>query len=382
MTIVFISNYYNHHQSDFSENMHRETNGNYYFIATQPMEEERKNMGWNVSDFPSFVKLQYKDESSRTECQNLIDNADVVILGCASFTFLKNRLKRHKLTFKYLERPYKQEPEWYRLISHSLKCFWRYERFGNVYTLCASAFTASDLRRIHAFKNKCFKWGYFPAVKHYDNIEEVIDNKRKHSILWVSRFIEFKHPEVPIEVARRLKKEGYDFHLTMIGVGPLVEATTRKIKELGLDDNVEILGSMSPQEVRSHMDDSEIFMFTSDKNEGWGAVLNESMNSGCAVVGSHCIGSVPYLIKDGENGLIYKHGDMEDVYDKIKMLLTDDKQRKSMAKEAYKTLSDTWNAKTASKRLINLIQALGKKEATPYKDGPCSKAEIMFDNWK
>ena len=49
------------------------------------------------------------------------------------------------------------------------------------------------------------------------------------------------------------------------------------------------------------MEKSEIFLFTSDKGEGWGAVLNESMNSACAVVASHAIGSVPFLLKDGEN---------------------------------------------------------------------------------
>lgn len=51
---------------------------------------------------------------------------------------------------------------------------------------------------------------------------------------------------------------------------------------------------MKASEVRSYMEKADIYLFTSDFNEGWGAVLNESMNSGCAVVASHAIGSVPF----------------------------------------------------------------------------------------
>ena len=36
--------------------------------------------------------------------------------------------------------------------------------------------------------------------------------------------------------------------------------------------------------------------------EGWGAVVNEAMNSGCAVVADHMIGAAPWLIRQGENG--------------------------------------------------------------------------------
>jgi glycosyltransferase involved in cell wall biosynthesis len=45
-----------------------------------------------------------------------------------------------------------------------------------------------------------------------------------------------------------------------------------------------------------------VFIFTSDRNEGWGAVLNEAMGSGCAVVAADLIGSVPYLIEHKKMG--------------------------------------------------------------------------------
>ena len=82
-----------------------------------------------------------------------------------------------------------------------------------------------------------------------------------------------------------------------------------------------MLGAMPPEEVRRHMEKADIYLFTSDFNEGWGAVLNESMNSGCAVVASHAIGSVPFLIKNGENGLIYENGNQLDLEKQVLRLL-------------------------------------------------------------
>lgn len=48
MTITFVSNYINHHQIPFSNAMYAQTGEDYCFIQTEPMEEERRNMGWSV----------------------------------------------------------------------------------------------------------------------------------------------------------------------------------------------------------------------------------------------------------------------------------------------------------------------------------------------
>ena len=69
MKIVFASNYYNHHQKPLADALFRQTNGQYTFIATQPMSEERKNMGWGQEEVPSYVKYNYLDEQSKAECQ-------------------------------------------------------------------------------------------------------------------------------------------------------------------------------------------------------------------------------------------------------------------------------------------------------------------------
>ena len=56
-------------------------------------------------------------------------------------------------------------------------------------------------------------------MKKYENINTVIENKKQNTLLWAGRFIDWKYPEKAIEVARRLKAEGYVFALNMIGSG-------------------------------------------------------------------------------------------------------------------------------------------------------------------
>jgi glycosyltransferase involved in cell wall biosynthesis len=96
----------------------------------------------------------------------------------------------------------------------------------------------------------------------------------------------------------------------MIGIGPYLDGTKEYAKKLGVDDLIEFLGSMKPEHVREHMEKSQIHIFTSDKYEGWGAVLNEAMNSACAVVTSHAIGATPFLVQNCQNGLIYESGNV------------------------------------------------------------------------
>ena len=383
MKVVFVSNYFNHHQQPFSDEMAKLTNGEYRFIQTIPMEEERKNMGWDMDSLPDYVLNNYENEDCRKKCQKTIDEADVVIIGSASHKLVEYRLKQNKLVFFYSERVYKKKRTILKYPYHCLKNFFQYNRYKNVYMLCASAYTALDYAMTFSFLGKTYKWGYFPVLKRYEDIDELIDSKKKNSILWVARLIDLKHPEIPIKIARLLKDEGCVFELSLIGNGELEENLKALIKELKVEDCVKTLGSMKPEQVRQYMEKSDIFLFTSDRNEGWGAVLNESMNSGCAVVASHAIGSVPFLIQDEKNGLIYKDGNIEDLFVKVKDLLTNVEKRKQIAKNAYKTMETQWNAEVAGIRFLELVETLldNKKTEDLFKDGVCSKAEILKDNW-
>ena len=105
MKIVFVSNYINHHQIPFCSAMMQETDGDFTFIQTEPMEKERILMGWHEEVRPDYVKCYYEEEST---CKELIQNADVVLFGgCDDESYIEKRLESGKLVIRMSERLYK-----------------------------------------------------------------------------------------------------------------------------------------------------------------------------------------------------------------------------------------------------------------------------------
>lgn len=367
-----------HHQFFLSEELYKKTNGEYVFIATEPITEERIKLGWAKIDTPYIIELTEKNEE---DILSMIMEADVVIIGSAPYRLVKKRIRAGKLTFTYGERPYKREPSLLTLLVHRLRYMSQYH-YPNVYRLCASAFSPLDYARTNTFVGKSYRWGYFPEVKIYDNFESMYNNKIPNSILWCGRLIDWKHPEVAVSVAKRLKDEGIAFKMDIIGSGYMYEEIAELIKSQKLDSEVTLHSSMTPEKIREYMEKSSIYLFTSDRQEGWGAVLNEAMNSGCAVVANSAIGAVPFLLKDKVNGYIYEDGLIDKAYQNVKLLIENNELRSKVSINAYETMIDIWNPKIAAERFLQLVNGIMRHSNTKlYNEGPCSLAPIIKNDW-
>lgn len=369
MKIVFASNFFNHHQKPISDCFYKELGNDYFFIETSEISEERKNMGWGIEEYPPYVK-----NISDKDSQKLIDDADVVIFGSAPAKILNNRIKNNKIILRYSERPLKNGLEPLKYIPRFIKWHKYFPNKKNVFLLCASAYAYEDYLKFLLFKNRGFKWGYFPELREYESINNIIEQKKKNSIIWVSRLIRYKHPEIPVLVAKALKERGVSFNLTMIGRGELENDIKKMIFDYNLENEITLIQALTPSEVRNEMEKNEVFLFTSDRGEGWGAVLNEAMNSGCACVANNDIGAAPYLIDNDKNGVTYKGSDYSKIADMVEELLSNDNKRQSLGENAYTTIKKEWAPAVATNRLIKFCEALLNNESVSFLDGPCSKA--------
>ena len=386
MTVIFISNYFDHHAKPLSDALDTLTGGEYIFLGSEAMTQERVALGWGNIEHPYYVK--YVDLSNKEDVnkwKDIIASVDIVIYGSAPLSLLDKRRMTNRITFYYAERMFKDHISYVGIIERVVKDFLLCRRpNANTYMLAASAYNPYDFSLLGYFKNRTYRWGYFTECKKY-NIEELLETKKKNgiglnqgiSILWAGRLISWKHPEKAILVAEKLKQERILFHLNIVGRGELEDSMRAMVTDRKLNDEITFLGSMPPTEVRHHMENSDIFLFTSDRNEGWGAVLNESMNSGCAVVACEDIGAAPYLIEEGVNGYTYKNDDFEDFYTKVKLLAVNPEERRRVGENAYNSIIETWNAEVAARNLLNLYAALLEGKDTPIVSGPCSKAPIM-----
>lgn len=376
MKLTFLTNIVNHHQIPLADEFYKLLGDDYTYVAFEPLPDWLKRGGYQEIERPYVLRV-YKDEEYLPKVYELVDSSDVVIIGDASDKYVLNRIKASKLTFRYNERWFRLKP-WFLSGPRAWVNFYNnHIKFNNkpLYMLAASAYTANDVYAIGAYKNKVYKWGYFTQVEDLSN-EGILLNEGDEvkRIMWCARFLKLKHPELPVQLAARLKSEGYSFVLDMYGGGEELEATKALARELNVEDVITFCGNYPNQEILAAMRKHHIFLFTSDKNEGWGAVLNESMSNGCAVVASNRIGATPFLVKDGENGLVFKSENLDSLYKKVKSLLDDEELRKRIACNAYKTMSEMWNPKNAAMRFLQLVENLQRGIDNPFEDGPCSKA--------
>lgn len=375
MNVVFISNYFNQHQKPLCDVLFEKLGNGFRFIATSNMGDFRKKLGYKkMKEY--YVKSLVDEDITLDECKTLIMDCDVLLCGVTDPNLIRDRQRSGKPILVLSERLFKDgktHKNILRVIKYNYLHFYR----KNEYLLCTSAFSASDYNKCGLFKGRAYKWGYFPQCIRYGDVDKLFLSKKHHSIIWVARIISWKHPEGVIHLANALKNEGYDFSIEMIGTGDLENDIKDKVKTLDLENYVKLTGSMSPEEVREHMEQAEIFVFTSDANEGWGAVLNEAMNSACVPVASHAIGSVPYLINNGENGLIFKSEDWYDLFIKVKSLMENERELKKIGINAYRTISEVWNANNAGDRIVKCItEWLNTGVFLPkYQNGPLSNAK-------
>lgn len=376
MKLIFLSNYYNHHQKPSCEAWHRLTGGDFRFVAMEEFSQERKAMGWG-DERAEFV-VQYQADTAEAIKQQVCE-ADVVIYGSAPLSVVSQRLQASQPVFKYSERIYKRGSSLYKWPVRTIRFRRELGRYKKLYLLAASAYAPGDFAQHGVFRNKSYRWGYFPEAKRYE-ITELLTQKHPVKLLWCGRMLSWKHPEAALEVLRRLQENGVDAQLHFVGSGELEQSLRRQAEPLG--DRVIFHGSMSPEQVRREMETASIYLATSDFNEGWGAVINEAMNSGCAVVASHAMGAAPYLIDHGTNGLLYESGNVDGLYRKVQYLLTHPEIRESMGLAAYHTITQVWNAQVATERFLALSEALNQgKPGDLYPSGPCSKAPILKNNW-
>lgn len=140
-----------------------------------------------------------------------------------------------------------------------------------------------------------------------------------------------------IEAFNKIYKECDGWILKIVGDGPDKDEIAAMIKDLHLENRV-ILEPFT-SDVKKYYLNSSIFV-SSSRWEGFGLVITEAMECGLPVVAFGNSGPKEIINENGKNGFIVKCEDVDELADKIKLLINDVDLRKKIAQESMKRALD------------------------------------------
>jgi glycosyltransferase involved in cell wall biosynthesis len=145
----------------------------------------------------------------------------------------------------------------------------------------------------------------------------------------VGRLKKYKSVNHLLRAFRIVLKDLPDARLRIVGDGDSKSELERLAHRLDIADRVEFTGYLSQEEKVRYLNQMSVAVDCSAK-EGWGLTVIEANACGVPVVASDVPGLRDSVV-DGKTGLLYEYGNVEQLAQKIVLLLRDENLRRRMS---------------------------------------------------
>lgn len=160
----------------------------------------------------------------------------------------------------------------------------------------------------------------------------------RRRLLFCARLSPVKRPDLALEAFAAIAGRRLEWDLVFAGDGPLRAGLESSVPE-ALRGRVRWLGFRDVAEVRLAFHACDLLLLPSDL-EPWALVVTEALASGLAVVASDVVGAAFDLVTPGENGAIFRRGDIGDLERAV--LEATDPERIDRLKAASAGILDRW----------------------------------------
>lgn len=152
-----------------------------------------------------------------------------------------------------------------------------------------------------------------------------------------------------------LPLEGRNIFLVLVGEGELRSEMEKFVDCNRLNKQVLLTGFINQSEISKYYALSDVFVMCSGIGETWGLSVNEAMNFNLPLIISDLTGSSDDLVKEGENGYIFKTSNVTELRKCIERFITkNEKERSAMGEASYKIVSEYSFFKIISNVILSL----------------------------
>ena len=172
---------------------------------------------------------------------------------------------------------------------------------------------------------------------------------RCFNIISVGRLNEVKAFDRLVRLAKRLKDDEYNFHITIIGEGNERKKLEKLIVENGVCEFISLPGFLKPP--YEFISNADLFVLCS-LVEGYPLVLCEAFCLGLPVVCTKTTGPIELIDKD-KYGLLVEHND-ESIYQGVKTMIEDDSLREYYHKKSLER-SEIFNVEDVINKVYTIL---------------------------
>jgi glycosyltransferase involved in cell wall biosynthesis len=174
-------------------------------------------------------------------------------------------------------------------------------------------------------------------------------------VLTVGRLSEQKQVELAVRAVARVVERLPDLCHVVVGDGPQRGELRKLVGELGLEENVFLVGRVPPMsaELFDLFRWARVFLLPSVR-EGLGNVFLEAGAFGLPCVGVND-GGVPEVVQDGETGLLAAPGDIADIGDKVAQLVEDAELARRMGGRAREWIEERFGVEVMVERSLRAL---------------------------
>lgn len=181
----------------------------------------------------------------------------------------------------------------------------------------------------------------------------------KPSLLSVGHLIPLKGHRYVLEAVAELKHELPDLRYHIIGEGGTRAVLERQVRELGIEEQVSLLGRLPHHELAFHYASCDIFVLPSSP-EGFGIVYLEAMSFGKPVIACQGEG-ISEIIEDGKTGVLVPPKDHRAVAVAIRELAGDSPRAREIGRAAQEVAAQyTWR-QNAERLLALYSETIGAR---------------------